>query len=186
MNSTPALWVHRSCYAAIALAWITLLGVVLGCEKRSETAGGRQSAQTPPPAAAPQPPSLDDQALAEAMKHFERHWAKCGDSYYSVLSYDSRVTRNGQSVKERVAIEQWKNPRPYFPRDINRPLTEADRLNGIEWHGAVFFTYSAGRGYFFKDQAGLSTIYGVRGAYKAGWNQWSSPESSGRGWWLLC
>lgn len=75
---------------------------------------------------------------AEARREAEKFWAtqitKCGDSYY----------RKELLIKkdDYVIYYQMKDPKVEV---LAQPVSEADRLNGIEWKGSTAFIPAASR-----------------------------------------
>jgi hypothetical protein len=82
-----------------------------------EESNQRAVAPTPPP-----PPSLDDQAADEIRNIYGSIYAKCGDSYYRIETGMPPTYRQFKEVTFQAAP---------------RALSEADRLNGVEWAGKV-------------------------------------------------
>jgi hypothetical protein len=83
-----------------------------------------------------QSPSGGD-ARQQAAKYLESNFTKCGDSYYLLVRLsDSDGMFNGlyQLRGLTISLEPGR-------------LSEADRLNGIEWTGAVEYKVRANRKY---------------------------------------
>jgi GYF domain 2 len=87
--------------------------------------------------------SLDAQAIAQAKEHFESVWVKHGDLWYAV---------NGGKLlaAKGITFEVLDHP----------PLTEADKLNQLEWSGVVDCRASAS----------CARLLNSGG----GWNQWET------------
>lgn len=92
---------------------------------------------------------LPQQAIAAVKNYFEGYFTKCGDSYVSKL----------ENVIDQIGIYQYKSGS--FVLSRTRQLTEADRLNGIEWSGVVIFPYSGSRAYLMTSS-------------RRGWTQWKN------------
>jgi hypothetical protein len=74
------------------------------------------------------PPTLDKVALVKAKEAFSQMFTKCGDTY--------NVECHGlTSCPGALNIDQYTNPTFSFFKIEN--LTEADRLNGVEFAGTV-------------------------------------------------
>lgn len=89
------------------------------------------------------PSSLDAQAITQARQHFEAVWVKQGEIWYAV---------NGGKLLAAKGISFEVRPRA--------ALTEADRLNQLEWSGVVDCRASA-------SSAKLLNSTG-------GWNPWET------------
>jgi len=78
--------------------------------------------------------SLDAKARREAEKFWATQITKCGDSYY----------RREVLIKkdDYVIYYQMKDPKVEV---LPQPVSEADRLNGIEWKGSTAFIPEASR-----------------------------------------
>ena len=79
------------------------------------------------------PPDADAEAQKQAQQFVEAQLTKCGDSYYGVrkLANDS-------------GLYQFKNPKVSVK---SQELTQADKLNGIEWKGSSTFSAETWRLY---------------------------------------
>ncbi len=133
----------------------------ISCKKKENERSERMMSPAPQlRAPVPRPTSLEDVALEKAMENFRAHWQQCGDSYLSIVERPGSETR----------IEELKGPRPYFPDDVNKPLTEADRLNGLTWKGVVFFNYGAMRRYDAREKS---------------WSEWRPQGTARTGYWWL-
>lgn len=92
-------------------------------------------------AAAPhaRPLSLDDEALQEAEKHFDKLMTRCGEDTY--------VWRTGQGV---YIYHQAEGRRIIVRSQPVRALTEADRRNGVperQWKGQAEVWFATGRNF---------------------------------------
>lgn len=119
--------------SSVILAFLLSL---LSCHRQSAKLppeSGRQpeaGQQTPstiisPP---PRPPSLADDAVAQAKKHFDTIWQRREDSAFcqeDVVGLFDEVILEAKNV----GFEPWV-----------APLSEADKLNGLEWRGEVTIT----------------------------------------------
>lgn len=95
---------------------------------------------------------LDDEAVAEGLKYSEAHIPKCGDSRFAYYL-------PAKESKEAPAVLEFKpfavfSPAAGYTLDEYRKLTEAhgiteaDKLNGLEWRGVCSFiceSYRANR-----------------------------------------
>lgn len=66
--------------------------------------------------------ALEREAQVEAEKMWSSYFTRCGDSYF------------GATGREREYITQIKNPQINVS---SKQLTEADKMNGIEWKGTT-------------------------------------------------
>lgn len=89
--------------------------------------------------------SLDAEARREAEKFWGTQITKCGDSYYR---------KEVLKKNDYVLYYQMKNPTVGV---TSQPVSEADRLNGIEWKGSTAFRPEASR---------------IWGTEKKGWFDW--------------
>lgn len=99
------------------------------------------------------PRSIDDEAKAEADKFWPTQITKCGDDYYRKLEF----FKGGESWYE------LKDPSVRVSANV---LTEAHRLNGLEWHGNIYPETKASRTWDL-------------GANK--WSEWSNGVDRGDG-----
>lgn len=79
-------------------------------------------------------PGKDKEAHEQALKYVEAQLTKCGDSYYGIR----KIARDGN-------LYQFKNPKVTV---TSEQLTQADKLNGIEWKGSLYFSAEAWRNYY--------------------------------------
>lgn len=112
------------------IVFVLLLTVLTACSTRgsntTDPSVSTGNSTLPPapiaPAPAPTPVqpvlSLPEEAMREAQKVFEQHYASCGDSYYCVL-YGIVTQVKGVT----------------FTLDQPSQLTQADSLNGVEFDG---------------------------------------------------
>ena len=78
------------------------------------------------------PANLEEQAVAAVRRQLESNlFTKCGD--LNVMGVSDIIDESG--------VYQYKDPK--FVSLGSRPVTEADKLNGISWSGKVGFQYSA-------------------------------------------
>jgi hypothetical protein len=83
--------------------------------------------------------SPDGEAEAEAQRYWNSILAKCGDSYYA---RDNRGTPGAERI-----IMQFKD----VTFEVNElKITEAEKLNGIEWSGWAIFNTKVSRFYLTK------------------------------------
>jgi hypothetical protein len=79
--------------------------------------------------------SMDEQAVAQVKADFESKWLKRDDSWFTVEDEGMFNRHNLVQVKG----VSFKASPPVMS------LTEADRLNGAEWSGQVFYSATASR-----------------------------------------
>ena len=99
------------------------------------------------------PRSIDDEAKAEADRFWPTQITKCGDDYYRKLEF----FKGGGSWYE------LKDPSVRVSANV---LTEAHRLNGLEWHGNIYLETKASRTW-------------ALGANK--WGEWENGVNRGDG-----
>ncbi|MDP3779310.1 MAG: hypothetical protein Q8R30_04685 [bacterium] len=87
--------------------------------------------------------SLDEEAKTHAGKYYEQFGAICDKNEYLLVQYRSRAGG---------PLDTWElyQYRGVKGRLIEKPLTAADRLNGIEWVGAAVLEPEAYRVYSSK------------------------------------
>ncbi|MCA1617781.1 MAG: hypothetical protein LC795_00395 [Acidobacteria bacterium] len=78
--------------------------------------------------------SVDAEARREAEKFWATQITKCGDSYYRK---EVLIKKDGY-----VIYYQMKDPKVEV---LPQPVSEADRLNGVEWKGSTAFIPTASR-----------------------------------------
>jgi hypothetical protein len=99
------------------------------------------------------PRTIDDEAKAEADKFWATQITKCGDDYYRKLEF----FKGGES---------WYELKEPSVRVSPNVLTEAHRLNGLEWHGNIYLETKTSR-------------YWDLGANK--WGEWENGVNRGDG-----
>lgn len=109
-------------------AGIVLLAVLFGFSIFSDTS-------------TPARGDLDAEAQTKAREYFDRIMAKCDGEYYSETAWTELV--EGKIFNQR-ALFQLKSPTPIVKTS---PITKADELNGIQWHGSLVITAVAHRRY---------------------------------------
>jgi hypothetical protein len=75
----------------------------------------------------------DAEAREQAQKFVDAQLARCGDSYFGI-----------RKITNESAIYQFRNPKLSVRR---QELTQADKLNGVEWKGDSTFSAEAWRMY---------------------------------------
>lgn len=112
--------------AAALLCAVTLAYLSLACSSLTGAGGS----------------SLDAEARREAEKFWATQVTKCGDSYY----------RKEALIKkdDYVIYYQMKNPKMEV---LSQPVSEADRLNEIEWKGTTAFVPKASRAWSTEKKA---------------------------------
>lgn len=109
---------------------LCLLFMLNGCTKKevSNTNTMPESNVTKPIEPAPPPkPTIEEEAFQYGKSIWDRVLTNCGDSYYKYYPGNGFVEL--KEFKKVVFVLHSK------------PITEADKLNGIEWQGNVEFTY---------------------------------------------
>jgi hypothetical protein len=89
-------------------------------------------------------------ALRAFASEFGRHFTHCGDFYVSLVM--RTVNENPPPAPLTATpdlIVEIKNV--HFEFVGSMPLTEAQRANGLEWHGNVQYTFSIGRVFDLSD-----------------------------------
>lgn len=79
-------------------------------------------------------PGKAGEAQEQALKYVEAQLTKCGDSYFGIR----RISRDD-------TLYQFKNPKVTV---TSEELTQADRLNEIDWKGMFHFSAEAWRNYY--------------------------------------
>jgi hypothetical protein len=117
------------CAAALGAAIFTIGYDRLAAAENSPSA---------PVSAASTPPlvSLDAQAAAQVKEQFETLWIKRGDLWYAVNSFGGPSSETPRELVEAKGLSFQVRP---------EPLTEADKLNELEWRGEVEVGASASR-----------------------------------------
>ena len=90
--------------------------------------------------------SIDNEAKKEAEQFWFSQITKCGDSYYREIQYKQKD----------VVFYEYKEPSVHV---ASATVTEADRMNGIEWQGRISL------------ESKLSRIWGSDLGH---WQQWSN------------
>src|SRR5947208_410767 len=103
----------------VMLPIAVMLIAILGC-RWSRDANTGTSERTVPAV-----PSMEAEAKGQLKKYLDRHLTTCGDSW--VVEKSNGMDGNG--------IFQYKNPSITILRVGN--ISEADRLNGVEWSGLL-------------------------------------------------
>lgn len=75
----------------------------------------------------------DTEARDQAQKFVEAQFTRCGDSYYGI-----------RKVANDNGLYQFRNPKVSVK---SQELTQADKLNGIEWRGSSNFSAEEWRMY---------------------------------------
>lgn len=131
--------------ALSAAAWISLIG---SCAPASS--GVDQEA-------AQEASGVDQEAAQVARAAFDHRYKNCGESYYA--------TQRSGRPDFVDPVQELKGPIRITVR--SEPLSEADRLNGVEWRGRAELQYAAYRSY-------SSSGFGAPGF----WGRWSSTPPS--------
>jgi hypothetical protein len=158
------------------VAYILIPFALIGCERKENVGASAvastgqhetavaTSGQVPQSSVNP----LDQKALDKARELFAQHWTQCGDTWISDetgISLDFQMTY----TKASRQLVELKGVRFTVPWHANQ-ATDADKLNGIEWKGAIDFKYAAGRRFpLFEPPNG--ELHGP-------WSDWWAPEST--------
>jgi hypothetical protein len=78
------------------------------------------------------PSSIDNEAKAEAEKFWATQITKCGDSYFRKLE----LNKGGES---------WYELKEPLVRISPAHTSDADRLNGLDWHGNIYLETKVSR-----------------------------------------
>lgn len=81
--------------------------------------------------------SLKSEARREAEKYWLSKLTKCGDSYYRRERYGERTPTPGRDV-----YYELKEPKAEVSED---GVTDADKLNGLEWAGTTYLSAHVSR-----------------------------------------
>ncbi len=85
-----------------------------------------------------------DPLYIEAREQSQKFWdsalVKCGDSYFGVLTFA------GEDAPSQRRIVQIKEPE-IIVTEAKGEITQADKLNGVEFSGKTFISASASRNY---------------------------------------
>lgn len=122
-------------FTSLAVALLSASLLMVGCARDSATAPDTAQANAPTRAL------NNDEAIRVVREYFEQAFTKCGDSYYG------RANR----VEAENSILQFQNVT--FRAMGDKPLTEADRLNGVERIVTVEVNWSANRRYLTRDRS---------------------------------
>jgi hypothetical protein len=95
---------------------------------------------------------IQQEAERRAQKWWDASVAKCGEYYYTRIKWSDIVM--GQLVHEDE-LYQLKNA-SYYVKET--PLTEATKLNGIEWQGRIVI---------------IATAHRKRYTDNSGWSSWA-------------
>jgi hypothetical protein len=82
---------------------------------------------------------LQTEAEKKAQEYVERTIANCGNGYYVRINWTEFVLN---SLLQQQELFEIKAPVPVVKET---PLTEADKLNGIEWRGSLAILTAAHR-----------------------------------------
>lgn len=77
--------------------------------------------------------NAEAEAGEQAQKFVEAQLARCGDSYYGI-----------RKVANDNSLYQFKNPKVVVKSEV---LSQADKLNGVEWKGGSDFSAETWRSY---------------------------------------
>ena len=161
------MWV--SGFSTMSL-WIILLSSlsVAGC-------GDRDAAQTPandvrqPSDQISRPESavsaIDQEGIDKAWELFRGHWTQCAESWVSVQTGQGGWFRMCPTCTKQIVELKGVDIRPATTR---APVTEADRLNGMEWKGSLDFVFTAARTYTLRNDLNKEP--------RGPWSEWWAPS----------
>lgn len=89
----------------------------------------------------------------EAKTWFDNTFVQCGDGYYTKYDGPPVFTEANMLNEMKSAILEFKNP-SFEVRPTN--LEEKDKLNGIEWHGAIVISFKSPLRYYQRDKTAWS------------------------------
>lgn len=136
----------------------SLLFATQGCEQK--TASVPNASITPSPNTASRSADFQSEALRAAENEWSKVWVQQGDTWIA-------KAQNGRYLL------QIKGKRTEAHAEV---LSEADRLNGIQWRGSVAFHCVAARKFgFVTDDGGLKAINDPHAGQHTGWNDWYVP-----------
>lgn len=112
---------------------------------------------------------LDEQASDQANKLLMEHWSVCGDLLVARLTnnFDGQALNNfrGHDYVEMKGVTV---------KITSLELTEADKLNGVEWSGYAEFHATAGRFHFPAEPKGNSGDNGDQPSSQ--WDKWQMGD----------
>ena len=127
-------------------------------QKLTATDEALRKASQPATTPAPRVLTATDEALQEAQSRVDSVWQKLGDSSFSIYYF---------AIGESELVEAKNLSLTAYSKG---PLSEADKLNGLEWSGSVELTAKASRN--------KTRISGDK------WSQWQNGMASGGGFHL--
>jgi hypothetical protein len=111
----------------------------------------------------PKAADLQSETLDAAEKEWSKVWIQHGDTWIA-------KSQNGHYLLQIKGRRIDTRP---------QPLSDADRLNNVQWMGSVAFHCSAARRFGFASNQGGLAAFGPAGSeYKAGWNEWYVPDGA--------
>ncbi|MEY2518314.1 MAG: hypothetical protein QOF24_73 [Verrucomicrobiota bacterium] len=136
-------------HPTIAALFTALL--VQACDQKSD------SSVTQANKASPSPTRTDPGAAA--LSRAEEEWGK------SWIQQDDKWITQARDIPFLFQIKGRKS------KVDAKPLSEADRLNGVEWVGTVSFSSAAEREFWFEADPGYTSAPRVKG-----WNDWETSH----------
>jgi hypothetical protein len=111
--------------------------------------------------------SLYEEAVRTTWEMFGKIWTKCGDTFVATKNWDRRPH----------CVVQFKGT-SFSMSSRHEPLTEADKLNGIEWKGPILFQFAARR------EFGLTPKHKSfdRSTGTGRWSDWEPQPRSNFNW----
>jgi hypothetical protein len=150
-----------------------ILFVLVSCSK-SPTASTNQTESQPPvsdknavsgttsTSTAVAAPSLDDQASSEALKLLTERWSVCGSNDNLLVAHQTNDLDTFDFVEMTNVTINVKSLQ----------ISDADKLNGVEWSGYVEFRAAAGRFHFLAG-AKDSSNRNMKGSFPH-WGKWQA------------
>lgn len=133
--TTPMIGLRRAC---VTILLILSLGATDGCKKESNANGPGATAPAPPSGRSAAVPSLDDEAISFVEALVANHMTKTGVTYSFVDGDPSNATSvEIRTAGKPVTYHFTEDPGALGTVPGGARITEADKLNGIEWHGRV-------------------------------------------------
>jgi hypothetical protein len=126
-----AIYIRTSIYTVILTAIIAVPVILSG--QTAHLKPGQKSVK-------PSDPILEE-AKSMANKYWTSTMTHCGESYYSVALLAGAGEGGWTGVTRHTLYEHRNLSFVVEPQE----LTQADQLNGTEWHGLAYLTYSAYR-----------------------------------------
>lgn len=151
------------------VAFLSLF-LLVSCSK-SQTAGTNQieSKSSVPDKITGSETSLDQQASDRAFSLLMEHWSVCDDLLVA------RLTNNfGGQALNNFKGHDYVEMKDVTVKITSLEITEADKLNGVEWSGYAEFHAKAGRFHFPAEIKGNSGDSGSQSSQR--WDEWKMGD----------